>query len=450
LKGWIVTFRAALIGWLAALTLGVGACGAAPALLSVQFAPTSGGTEILLALAAPVPFHAEVTGVAAAGHVEVTLDAAGVALGATAGRGFGPVTSFRAEAAESGHTRYVFDLAQPVTILGAHIQPARPGAPAYAIVELAPTDAIAMTAAVGQVVTPTVAQPATPDAGKLAAAKSGPSRPPKGEGAKTAPPAAAEVALAGPKRPAPKPAVVPTGKRIIVIDPGHGGIDPGADSVAGYHEKEITLATARVLKRVLEDTGRYKVVLTRDRDVYLKLPERVRRARAAHGELLISLHADSLGGGPLQPASDRGRARGASIYTLSETATDAESERLAQHENRADALGGVDLEGESDDVAGILVDLTVRETVNNGNRFAAMLVKSLGEQGVALFPRMPHRSAGFAVLKAPDIPSVLVEMGYLSDIGEARGLADPSYRRRIATAIAGAVDHYFAWTEAAR
>jgi N-acetylmuramoyl-L-alanine amidase len=148
-------------------------------------------------------------------------------------------------------------------------------------------------------------------------------------------------------------------KRTIVIDAGHGGIDPGAESVAGYHEKEITLATARILARTLEATGRYKVVLTRDSDVYLKLHERVARARAAHGSLFISLHADSA-------ISDRST-RGASIYTLSETASDTESERYAQRENRADAIGGVDLGDQSDDVAGILVDLTVRETVNDGN-----------------------------------------------------------------------------------
>jgi N-acetylmuramoyl-L-alanine amidase len=228
------------------------------------------------------------------------------------------------------------------------------------------------------------------------------------------------------------------GKRVIVIDAGHGGVDPGADSVAGYHEKEVTLATARVLRRVLEATGRYKVVLTRDSDVYLNLHERVARARAAHGNLFISLHADSV-------ASSSSTARGASIYTLSENASDAETDRLAQRENRADAIGGVDLGDKSDDVAGILVDLTVRETVNEGNRLAGMVVDSLRQEGVGMLPIEPHRSAGFAVLKSPDIPSVLVEMGYLSDRADARGLADPRHQAQIAKAIAAAVDRYFTW-----
>jgi N-acetylmuramoyl-L-alanine amidase len=231
-------------------------------------------------------------------------------------------------------------------------------------------------------------------------------------------------------------------KRTIVIDAGHGGIDPGAESVAGYHEKEITLATARLLRRDLEQTGRYKVVLTRDSDVYLKLHERVARARSAHGDLFISLHADSV-------ANDR-PTRGASIYTLSETASDSESDRYAQRENRADAIGGVDLGDQSDDVAGILVDLTVRETVNDGNRLAGMMVDSLEHQRVSLLPNTPHRSAGFAVLKSPDIPSVLIEMGYLSDISDARALADPRHQAQIALAIREGVDRYFAWLQISR
>ena len=432
-----MAFRGALIGCLAALAPWVGARADAPALLSVQFAPVTQGTEIILTLAKPAAFHAEVTG-AAAGRVEVTVDATGVALGATAGRGFGAVASFRADAAEPGRTRYVFDLARPATIAAAHLVTGRPGAPVRAVVDLAVADPIAMAAVAGQVVRGTlVAEPSpAPEQHPVPATRLAARKPDRT--------ASSQLARVPPVVP------IPTIKRTIVIDPGHGGIDPGADSIAGYPEKEITLATARALRRVLEDTGRYRVVLTRDGDVYLKLSERVRRARAAHGDLFVSLHADSLGGGPLQPVAERGHARGVSVYTLSETATDAESERLAQSENRADALDGVDLKDKSDDVAGILVDLAVRGTVNDGNRFAGQLVKSFRDEHIALFPRMPHRSAGFAVLKAPDIPSVLVEMGYLSDIGEARGLAEPAYRARIAAAIAEAVDRYFALTEAAR
>jgi len=431
-----VTFSGAFIGSLLAVAAWGGACAAAPSVLSVQFAPLANGTEIVLTLANPTAFQAEVAGAAGSGQIEVTVEATGVALGATAGRGFGAVSSFRESSAESGRTRYVFDLAQPMTIAATHLVPGRAGGPVRAVIDLAPAEPIAMAAMIGQVVNPTpVAEPLRPkEKLPIPAAK----------------PVAKRVERAPASRVAQAPPIAPAAKHTIVIDPGHGGIDPGADSIAGYPEKEITLATARALRRALEDTGRYRVVLTRDSDIYLKLPERVRRARAAHGDLFISLHADSLGGGPLEPAALRGHARGASIYTLSETATDAESERLAQHENRADSLGGVDLSDKSDDVAGILVDLAVRETVNDGNRFAGLVVKSFRNEHIDLFPRMPHRSAGFAVLKAPDIPSVLVEMGYLSDISEARGLADPAYRARIATALTEAVDRYFALTEAAR
>jgi N-acetylmuramoyl-L-alanine amidase len=239
--------------------------------------------------------------------------------------------------------------------------------------------------------------------------------------------------------------VVLSSRRVIVVDAGHGGIDPGAPSVAGYNEKEVTLATARALRRALEETGRYKVVMTRDGDTFLKLHERVAVARAAHANLFISLHADSAGGGMSASGT-----RGASIYTLSETASDAESERYAQRENRADAIGGVTLADQSDDVAGILVDLTVRETVNQGNRLAGMMAESLERGGVALLPRAPHRAAGFAVLKSPDIPSILIEMGYLSDSSDARALADPRHQQQIAGAVADGVDHYFAWLESSR
>jgi N-acetylmuramoyl-L-alanine amidase len=238
--------------------------------------------------------------------------------------------------------------------------------------------------------------------------------------------------------------VILSSRRVIVIDAGHGGIDPGAPSIVGYHEKQVTLATARLLARALEHTGRYKVVMTRDSDVFLKLHERVALARAAHGNLFISLHADSAGGGASSGT------RGASIYTLSETASDAESERYAQRENRADAIGGVTLRDQSDDVAGILVDLTVRETVNEGNRLAGMLAESLEHDGIGLLPRAPHRAAGFAVLKSPDIPSVLIEMGYLSDPSDARALADPAHQARIARAVADGVDRYFAWLDSSR
>jgi N-acetylmuramoyl-L-alanine amidase len=132
------------------------------------------------------------------------------------------------------------------------------------------------------------------------------------------------------------------------------------------------------------------------------------------------------------------------VYTLSETASDAEADRYAQRENRADLIGNVNLRGQSDDVANILVDLTMRGTLNGGNRFAGILMDSLAERGISLLASAPHRSAGFAVLKSLDIPSALIEMGYLSDIGDAHNLADPQYRTRFAQAVALGIDRYFA------
>lgn len=445
-------------------------------LFTVQLASHDGTTQITLGLSRPVPFRATVDS-QSGGRVTVDFDDLKLIPDRTVAKGVGLVRCYRAEPIMGGGVRLVLDLARPAVIGAVHALPAEAGKPPRAVIELNGSTAVAMRAAMGNVIQPGGgAQPGPPAAGRdvIGALIEPPGphflTPP------SAPPAPAPTVSAKPQNPDPLPEppssvapIVPVAaienplparvsgpkaapsiasiispKRTIVIDAGHGGIDPGAESVAGYHEKEITLATARLLRRALEQTGRYKVVLTRDSDVYLKLHERVARARAAHGNLFISLHADSV-----QASSDR-TTRGASIYTLSETASDAESDRYAQRENRADAIGGVDLGDQSDDVAGILVDLTVRETVNDGNRLAGMMVDSLEHGGVSLLPTTPHRSAGFAVLKSPDIPSVLIEMGYLSDISDARALADPRHQSQIANAIAEGVDRYFAWLQVSR
>jgi N-acetylmuramoyl-L-alanine amidase len=190
---------------------------------------------------------------------------------------------------------------------------------------------------------------------------------------------------------------------------------------------------ARELKRVLEGSGRYRVVLTRDGDTFLRLRDRVALARAAGAELFISLHADSIG--------DH-RHRGASVYTLSEVASDKEAEALATKENKADLIAGIDLSHENRDVANILIDLAQRETMNYSARLAVALVKEIDRAGRVNIN--PHRFAGFAVLKAPDVPSVLIEMGYLSNRQDERMLRDPRQRKHLADAIRRAVDHFFA------
>ena len=232
--------------------------------------------------------------------------------------------------------------------------------------------------------------------------------------------------------PAPKPS---NGKKyLIVIDAGHGGQDPGANGANGSKEKNITLAAAKELKRQLEASGRYRVQLTRDRDIFIKLPDRVSIARRVEADLFISLHADSI---------DKPGVHGASIYTLSNTASDAQTEKLAARENRVDLIAGVDLSHEDKEVANILIDLAMRDTMNQAKFFANGVVKHADKHGIDLLER-PHRYAGFAVLKAPDIPSVLIEMGFMSNKAEANRLASGEYREKMARAIVAGIDAYFA------
>ncbi len=222
-------------------------------------------------------------------------------------------------------------------------------------------------------------------------------------------------------------------KNVVVVDPGHGGIDPGTTGVGGRLEKQITLAVATEVAKQLRATGRYHVFLTRERDEFVRLRDRVARARAAGGELFISLHADSIE----DPAI-----RGATVYTLSAKASDARAAAVAVKENRADIVAGLGLDGESDDVTSILISLTHRMTMNLSARFANLLVGEIGEIGRIL--RNGHRFAGFAVLKAPDMPSVLVEMGYLSNRRDERQLASPEFHKQVAAAIVRGTDRYFA------
>jgi len=218
----------------------------------------------------------------------------------------------------------------------------------------------------------------------------------------------------------------------VVIDPGHGGIDPGAIGRDGTTEKQVVLAFAEALRDALQASGRYHVLLTRSGDAFMSLAERVRFARRHDADLLIAVHADSIRGAVV---------RGATVYTLSEQASDLEAEAFAAAENRADLIAGVELGEESEEVTGILVDLARRETKNHAVAFAKTVVGKLG--GVTPLTRMPHRFAGFRVLKAPDVPSVLLELGYLSNPREAAQLRSPAWRGKVSAALAHAVDSYF-------
>jgi N-acetylmuramoyl-L-alanine amidase len=233
-------------------------------------------------------------------------------------------------------------------------------------------------------------------------------------------------------KPAGKPKRPATPDRVIVIDAGHGGQDPGATGVGGVVEKRVNLAVARALKRRLEQRRGYKVVLTRQSDIFLRLRERVRRGRKAKADLFIALHADS--------HPDR-HVAGASLYTLSERASDKEADRLARQANAADLIGGAPLNDGPKEVVGILIDLAQRETKNQSSAAADDLLFAMANS-VPLLNR-PKRAAGFAVLKAPDVPSVLIELGFLSNAEDAKRLNSKTGRAEIADAIAAGVFRYF-------
>ncbi|WP_454917659.1 N-acetylmuramoyl-L-alanine amidase [Xanthobacter sediminis] len=249
------------------------------------------------------------------------------------------------------------------------------------------------------------------------------------------------LATAAPRRAtAPQPiAPAPSGdtRPVIVIDPGHGGIDTGTTGYSAYAEKNIVLETGLALRDKLEKTGAYRVVMTRTTDTFIPLGERVRIARAHQAALFISLHADAL-------ARNDGQARGASVYTLSDTASDADAARLADQENKADLIAGVDLSEESDAVAGILVDLAQRETRSFSAHFARELVHSL--KGVARTHRGALKSAGFRVLRAHDVPSVLVELGYMSSREDLKLLTSDAWRDQATDAMLTAINAFFADT----
>jgi N-acetylmuramoyl-L-alanine amidase len=225
------------------------------------------------------------------------------------------------------------------------------------------------------------------------------------------------------------------GRPVVVLDPGHGGLDTGSAAASGETEKAIVLDFAQQLREKLEKAGKYRVVMTRSDDSFVTLAERVRIARTSRAALFVSIHADAL-------AKRDAEIRGATVYTLSETASDAEAARLAEAENRADVIAGVDLSAEPDDVADILIDLAQRETKAFSALFARTLVGEL--KTAARMHKHPLKSAGFKVLKAPDVPSVLVELGYLSSPHDLKLMTSEAWRQRATDSIVQAVNGFFA------
>jgi N-acetylmuramoyl-L-alanine amidase len=241
-----------------------------------------------------------------------------------------------------------------------------------------------------------------------------------------------------PERPAPHikpPPAVDDPRPLVVIDPGHGGIDNGTKAASGELEKAIVLDFCTLLREKLTQSGKYRVAMTRSDDTFIPLTDRVRFARSQKASLFISIHADYL------PRRE-GEAQGATVYTLSETASDAEAARLAEEENKADVIAGVDLTAESNEVADILIDLAQRETKTFSMQFARDLITEL--KTATRMHKHPMKSAGFMVLKAPDVPSVLLELGYVSTKDDLKQLLSQSWRERTSAALVKAVDAFFA------
>ena len=231
--------------------------------------------------------------------------------------------------------------------------------------------------------------------------------------------------------PAPGPPRAPGAPLVVMLDPGHGGVDPGAER-DGRLEADLVLTFARELAEALTRTGRFTPLLTREADEFVSLEARIRLTHEAGADAFLSLHADALEGGG---------ASGAAVYTLSDEASDAASAALAERHNRDDLVAGVDLTGQDDQIAGVLMDLARRQTDPGTEALAPAVVAGLTNEGVRLHPR-PLRKAGFSVLKAPDIPSVLIELGFLSSRRDLANLLDPDWRTKAARGITGALEQW--------
>jgi N-acetylmuramoyl-L-alanine amidase len=317
----------------------------------------------------------------------------------------GLVSQYRYGLVEEGKSRIVIDTHGPVLIEKSFLVEPQPGQPARLVVDIVKTTEKAFVKSYNS------------EQAKIqkdvAALSAGPVAPP-----------------------APGKKIIPAnkhGKKTIVLDPGHGGIDPGAISRAGTKEKDVVLSFASVLRQALLATGKYNVVMTRSDDRFISLKNRVGVAREKDADLFLAIHADTV----------RGKdARGVTIYTLSDKASDAEAEALAKRENRADIIGGLDLEAETEEITDILIDLAQRESKNHAMFFSKKAVAQL--RPLTLMTGKPLRSAGFMVLKAPDVPSVLLELGFLSSKSDEKLLTSTVWQSKIAKAFATAIDNYFA------
>lgn len=321
----------------------------------------------------------------------------------TTGRGL--IRAFRYGLVMPGGSRVVFDLTGPAKIEKTYVLDAANGQPPRLVVELAAVDRSAFKASHPGDERPALRPAIVVDASGTAVETTGTAR-----SAKAADP-----------------------RPVVVIDPGHGGVDNGTQAPSGESEKSLVLDFAKALRDRIEKGGKFRVVMTRDDDTFIPLGDRVKIARANMASLFVSIHADAL-------PKREGDAQGATVYTLSDKASDAEAEKLAEAENKADAIAGVNLTEEPAEVADILIELTQRETRTFSNRFARTLVNEM--KSVARMHKHPLKSAGFKVLKAHDVPSVLVELGYVSNKDDLQHLVSESWRSRTVGSVAQAIDAF--------
>ncbi len=333
------------------------------------------------------------------------------------------ISDIRQGKLDNGISRIVIDLNKPASIQKAFFLPKNQDRPDRLVIDYTPVDAITFEAKKsiihGTLKTKEYTQVKTPFKNTAQLSKYIPIPPPNSN--------------------RPKQKFKNSNKNVVkplIIDPGHGGVDPGALGHNRIYEKYVTLAIAKELRKQLLATGRYRVLLTRETDIFIKLKDRVKFARKHKGDLFISLHADSI---------KRKNVHGISIYTISKKASDAQTAALAKKENQADLIGGVGLDVEDKQVAFILGDFLMNETMNQSKFLANIVVRQLKNNGIKTLEN-PHRYAGFAVLKAPDIPSILIETGFMSNKKEAKLLRQKRHQQKISKAIRHGIDSYFKHT----
>jgi N-acetylmuramoyl-L-alanine amidase len=336
----------------------------------------------------------------------------------TAGRGL--IKAFRYGLVMPGGSRIVFDLAGPAKIANSYVLEAANGQPSRLVLEFVETDSASFVQSLTAESQPEL-RPAIADAAANAAEAEA-----KSDGR--------PESKSSDSKPSDSKPEAADSRPLIVIDPGHGGPDNGTQA-NGQNEKSLVLAFGLALRDRIEKTGKYRVVMTRTDDTFIPLNDRVKIARSQSAALFVSIHADFL-------PHREGDVQGATIYTVSDKGSDAEAERLAEAENKADAIGGVNLTEEPTDVADILIDLAQRETRTFSNRFARLLAGEM--KNATRMYKHPLKSAGFRVLKAPDVPSVLVELGYVSNKSDLEHLVSENWRSKTVGSMAQAIDAFFA------